>query len=380
VDAYRFLDILEGLGGTFFSGVPDSLLSPLIDAVMFRYGISDKHIVAANEGAAVGLAAGHYLATSRPAVVYMQNSGLGNAVNPICSLLNEKVYSIPVVFVIGWRGEPGTKDEPQHIYQGEVTLPMIDLLGVPYAVITSEIEDLSAVLEDFRQHLRRCRPVAFVISKGAISISEKMVYASGASLSREKALNVILDALSTDSDTVCVCTTGKLSREVFEIREQRKEGHGRDFLTVGSMGHSLMIACGIAFAKPDKRVVCLDGDGAVLMHMGSLAVAGVHKPKNLVHAVINNGAHETVGGLPAVSAKLDLREVAASLGYSRVFRVDSMVALSSVVSQLKDIDGPAFIEVLCNLSSRADLGRPSTTPIENKDVFMSFLTGTEKSW
>jgi len=379
VDAYRFLDILEGLGGTFFSGVPDSLLSPFIDAVAFRYGISDKHIVAANEGAAVGLAAGHYLAASRPAVVYMQNSGLGNAVNPICSLLNEKVYSIPVIFVIGWRGEPGTKDEPQHVYQGEVTLPMLDLLDIPYAAINSETEDLNSVLQNFRQHLERCRPVAFVVSKGAINIDQKITYASDASLSREEALNVILDDASTDSDTVFVCTTGKLSREVFEIREQRKECHERDFLTVGSMGHSLMIACGIAFAKPDKWVFCLDGDGAMLMHMGSLAVAGVHKPQNLVHVVINNGAHETVGGLPAVSAKLDLREIAASFRYSRAFRVDSKAELSSVLSKLESIVGPVFIEVLCNLSSRADLGRPSTTPIENKDSFMSFLSGTEKS-
>ena len=370
MDANNFLDILESLGGKFYTGVPDSLLSPFIDAVMDRHGISNSHIVAANEGAAVSLAAGHYLATAQPAVVYMQNSGIGNATNPICSLLHEKVYSIPVIFVVGWRGEPGTKDETQHVFQGEVTLLQLECMGIPYAVVGEDTDSLSATINDFGQYIAKGQSVAFVIRKGALSNSGKMKYTSPALLSRENALKTILS--DTQSNVaVYVCTTGKLSREVFEIREQRGEGHGQDFLTVGSMGHSLMIAYGIALAKPEKKVYCLDGDGAVLMHMGSLAVVGVHQPKNLVHVVINNGAHETVGGLPAVSTKLDLYKTAQTSGYNQVCQVSTAEELSTALKAIHD--GPSFIEVMCNLDSRKDLGRPTTTPIQNKNDLMAYL-------
>ena len=376
MQASRFLNILEDLGSSFITGVPDSLLSPFIDEVMDRYGISEKHIVAANEGAAVGLAAGHYLATSRPAVVYMQNSGIGNATNPICSLLHEKVYSIPVIFVIGWRGEPGVKDEPQHVFQGEATLPMLDCLEIPYVVISGETDDLSCTVKAFAQHIKEGRSVAFVIQKGALQREGKVEYKSDDALSREDALETILASGGGDmpgGNDVYVCTTGKLSREVFEIRERKDEGHGSDFLTVGSMGHSLMIAYGIALSKPDRRVFCLDGDGAVLMHMGSLAVVGAHNPVNLVHVVINNGAHETVGGLPTVGGSLDFSEVAKTLGYRKVFRAASRSELIDAMNGLDSVEGLVFVEVLCNLNSRSDLGRPTTTPIQNRDELMTNL-------
>ena len=365
-----FTSALTQLGADFYTGVPDSLLSPFTDHIMECCGVSENHIVAANEGAAVGLAAGHYLATSKPAVVYMQNSGIGNAVNPICSLLHKEVYAIPVIFVIGWRGEPGTKDEPQHIFQGQATLPMLKCLEIPYAVI-SEDTDLQPLVAEFEEHIKNGQSVAFVVRKDALKNEKKMKYATDATLSREQALNKIID--TSGEDDIFVCTTGKLSREVFEIREQKGMGHGHDFLTVGSMGHSLMIAYGIALAKPEKRIFCLDGDGAVLMHMGSLAVAGVSGLKNLVHIVVNNGAHETVGGLPAVSTHLNLQEIASKLGYSHVFRVDSEEGLLSTLKSLEDLDGHVFVEIMCNLFSRADLGRPTTTPVENKDALMAVL-------
>ena len=380
METLNFLNILNDLGSTFFTGVPDSLLSPFIDAVMDKHGISDRHIVAANEGAAVGLAAGHYLATSQPAVVYMQNSGIGNAVNPICSLLHEKVYSIPVIFVIGWRGEPGVKDEPQHVFQGEITLPLLDCLEIPYIVISGETGDLKIKCEKFKEHIKNGRSVAFVIKKDALTNDKKVKYESSAPLSRENALETILgqgDGSHRGTvllcETVYVCTTGKLSREVFELREQQGTGHGSDFLTVGSMGHSLMIAYGIALAKPSIRVFCLDGDGAVLMHMGSLAVIGVHKPENLVHIVFNNGAHETVGGLPTVCGELDLAETAKILGYRHVFKVRTQPELSDVLNDLGELKGPVFVEVICNLKSRSDLGRPTTSPSENKNELMKNL-------
>ena len=384
MDAQKFLDILEDLGDNFYAGVPDSLLSPFIDTLMDRHGgVSDKHIVAANEGAAVGLAAGHYLATARSGIVYMQNSGIGNAVNPICSLLHEKVYSIPVIFVIGWRGEPGERDEPQHVFQGEITLELLDCLEIPYVVISKETDITDIIetekIETFRRYIKNGKSVAFVIRKDALSNSIKIRYTSNAVLSREDALKTILDVTNTNNGEVYICTTGKLSREVFEIREQQGMGHGCDFLTVGSMGHSLMIAFGVAFAKPERRVFCLDGDGAVLMHMGSLAVTGVHSPKNIVHVVINNGAHETVGGLPAVSDRLNLCETARTLGYKRTFRADSLDNLTNILNAVNNIgmEGPIFVEILCNLDSRSDLGRPTTTPIQNKNELMDYLARRE---
>jgi phosphonopyruvate decarboxylase len=392
MEARDFLDVLTDLGAAFYTGVPDSLLSPLGDCLMERHGVGEKHIVAANEGAAVALAAGHYLATSRPAVVYMQNSGLGNAINPICSLLHETVYAIPAIFVIGWRGEPGTRDEPQHGFQGRVTLPLLDCLEIPYQVLgaTGAVD-----IEPFRQHLQAGQAVAFVIRKGALTHSNSMAYSTPAALSREETLEIIL---SQRNNEVYVCTTGKLSREVFELRERASVGHEHDFLTVGSMGHSLMIAHGIAIARPAKRVWCLDGDGAALMHMGSLAVVGVHHPPNLVHVEINNGTHESVGGLPAVSKHLKLSELARAVGYQNVYHAANREELVDIMDSIGDglvditdnIDGglvditksrragPVFIEVACNLNSRADLGRPTIAPLENRRSFMSLLAGEDK--
>ena len=358
------MGIIDELGGNFFTGVPDSLLAPFCDYLMDSFGVSDKHVVAANEGAAVGLATGHYLATGEPGVVYMQNSGIGNAVNPICSLT--KLYDVPIIYVIGWRGEPGVPDEPQHKFQGEITLAMLDCLQIPYKIVEDDVADVS----DFKNFLSQGKSVAFVVKKSALKNEKIVNYPSQvATMSREEILEIIL--ASTASSDIFVCTTGKLSREVFEIRERSQAGHEQDFLTVGSMGHSLMIAYGIALAKPSRRVFCLDGDGAAIMHMGSLAVVGVHKPKNLVHVVVNNGAHETVGGMPVVSKGLNLADVAKSLGYTD-YRTNSVEELKNALASSKD--GPIFIEAISHLQSRKDLGRPTTTPHENKMDFMEFLS------
>jgi len=375
MDIKSFMSILNGFGVDFYTGVPDSLLSPFCDYIMSEYGVSSKHIVAANEGAAVGLAAGYYLATANPAVVYMQNSGIGNAVNPICSLLHKKVYAIPAIFVIGWRGEPAVKDEPQHSFQGEVTLSLLDCLEIPYIVVSKETQfsDLARDSQKFKEYIEDGQSVAFVVRKSALQNDNAVNYSSEAEMTREKILKIIID--SSNSNDVFVCTTGKLSREVFEIREQRGEGHGCDFLTVGSMGHSISIAHGIALSKPDKRVFCMDGDGAAIMHLGSLAVAGVSNQQNLVHVVINNGAHETVGGMPVVSRHLNLSEIALNFGYKSSFRAVSENELLQVLDSLKSLKGSTFIEVISNLESRKNLGRPTTIPIQNKNDLMNFLSG-----
>lgn len=364
---------MEQLGIRFYTGVPDSQLKAFCDTLMNRYGVGERHVIAANEGAAAGLAAGHYLATGTPAAVYMQNSGIGNAVNPICSLLNDKVYAVPALFIIGWRGEPGVHDEPQHIFQGEITLELLNCLNVRYFVIEKETseEDLKAYFSEIRREFSLGRQCALVVKKGGLSTDVKMEYKNDAVMSREEIVHLIVD--NTKEDDIFVSTTGKLSRELFEAREARGQGHSKDFLTVGSMGHASMIAMGIAREKKDRRVFCLDGDGAVIMHMGSLAVAGTDGLGNFVHLLVDNGAHETVGGLPTVGNKLDYPLLAKACGYENIFTAKDKEELLSALHKLDGIEGSAFIIVKANIGARADLGRPTTTPSENKEAFMEFL-------
>lgn len=377
MDIQKFLEKTRKLGIGFYTGVPDSQLRVLCDQLMTQYGIGSHHLIAANEGACVGLAAGYYMATGRPALVYMQNSGIGNAVNPICSLAHEKVYAIPLLLVIGWRGEPGVKDEPQHVFQGEATLDMLKCMGIEYFIIGRETmdEEIDEAFEEFSKVLEQKKHAAFVIRKDAFSGGHKLKYENGNSMTRERIVNVIID--NTRPSDIVVSTTGKLSRELFEAREARNEGHKRDFLTVGSMGHSCMIALGIAMEKQSRRVFCLDGDGAVLMHMGGLAVIGARKPSNLIHIMINNEAHETVGGMPTVSGNVDYPSVARACGYYFARTVQSEDELIDTLHLVNSLQGPVFIEVKANLVSRADLGRPTTTPQQNKEDFIGFLKEDE---
>ncbi|MBP5237021.1 MAG: phosphonopyruvate decarboxylase [Clostridia bacterium] len=366
----RLFDII---GADFYTGVPDSQLRALCDFLMSRYGTDPKHhIIAANEGNSTAIAAGYHLATGRVPVVYMQNSGEGNIINPVASLLNDRVYAIPVIFIIGWRGEPGIHDEPQHIYQGEVTLKLLNDMDIRSFVIgrdTSE-DELRSVMGEFRTSLAQGKDVAFVIRKGALENSEKVVYKNDNTMKREDIIRHIVEASGEDP---IVSTTGKASRELFEIREANGQSHKYDFLTVGSMGHSSSIALGVALNKPDRRVWCIDGDGAALMHMGAMAVIGANKPENLIHVVINNGAHETVGGMPTVAESIDLTGIAKACGYPYASRAESFEALDSELEAAKRIGELSLIEVACSIGARDDLGRPTTTAAENKQGFMGFL-------
>lgn len=369
----RFCEIL---GADFYTGVPDSQLKALCNYLMYTYGIDGKHhVIAANEGNCTALAAGYHLATGKTPVVYMQNSGEGNIINPVASLLNEKVYAIPMIFVVGWRGEPGVHDEPQHIYQGEVTLHLLEDMDIRHFVIGSDTteDELATVMDEFRKELACGKQVAFVVRKGALSFDEKVKYQNDYVLTREEAIRHIVSASKTDP---IVSTTGKASRELFEIREANREGHGCDFLTVGSMGHSSSIALGIALQKPETTVWCIDGDGAVLMHMGSMAVLGNQKPKNLIHVVINNGAHETVGGMPTVAGGADLVGIAKACGYPYAVRVADETALDKELLAAKNRGELSFVEIKCAIGSRVDLGRPTTTPVENKKKIMAHLNRT----
>ena len=368
------LDACLDAGIDFFTGVPDSFLKGLCDELYARYGTeSSRHIVAHNEGGAIALCAGHTLSSGRPALCYMQNSGLGNAVNPLASLTDEKVYAIPCLIVIGWRGEPGLKDEPQHVRQGAVTLSQLEILGIPYEIIAPDT-DGNAFLAMFERTLRileKGRCAALVVRKGSLTSAQHPVYGNDAVITRENAAEIILRGAGTSD--IFVSTTGKLSREVFELREKHGEGHSRDFLTVGSMGHASMIALRIAEEKPERRIWCLDGDGALMMHLGAMPLIGQRHPSNLVHVVINNGAHETVGGMPVCSGALKIGSLAAAAGYQHVFRADSASTLQEIVSGLGSLPGPILLEVRCACGARAELGRPTTTPQENKEAFTAFL-------
>lgn len=366
-------NLVKIIDAEFFTGVPDSQLKALCDFLMDRYGINSKHhIIAANEGNCTALAAGYHLATGKVPVVYMQNSGEGNIINPVASLLNEKVYAIPMIFIIGWRGEPGVHDEPQHIYQGEVTIKLLDDMGIASFIIGKETTDdeVEATMQNFHKILDAGKQVAFVIRKGALTDAPNVEYKNNNTMTREEIIRHIVKISGEDP---IVSTTGKASRELFEIREANKQSHKYDFLTVGSMGHSSSIALGVALNKPDMHIWCIDGDGAALMHMGAMAVIGSLKPNNYIHVLINNGAHETVGGMPTVAGDIDWISIANACGYPKAVRVRSFEGLDRELKVAKNNDELSLIEVKCSIGARNNLGRPTTSAAENKKEYMLYL-------
>ena len=366
-----FIEALREKGIDCFAGVPDSLLKNICAYITDHFDAA-HNIIAANEGAAVGLAAGHYLATGQPACVYMQNSGEGNIINPLASLTDQEVYNIPVLLLIGWRGRPGVHDEPQHVKQGKVTTGLLNVMGVNYEVLSKEEDKAAKQIDKAAKALANKEVFALVIEKDTFE-EYKLVNNQSPitlNLSREEAIQTVAAALG-EKDCI-VSTTGMISRELFEYRAAMNQGHERDFLTVGSMGHASQIALGIALAQPDRRVWCFDGDGAAIMHMGSMAIVANKAPKNYVHVVFNNGAHDSVGGQPTVGLKIDLPAVAKAVGYKATISVDSKEELVKQLSTLK-ADGPILLEIKVKKGNRKDLGRPTTTPIQNKEALMTFL-------
>lgn len=372
VSVEKFYETLRHCGVSMFTGVPDSLLKNLC-AYITDNSDPAHNIIAANEGAAVGIAAGHYLASGEVPVVYMQNSGIGNAVNPLMSLADEKVYSIPVLLIIGWRGEPGVHDEPQHVKQGEVTLPLLDAMQIPYVILPDEDQAAMTAVQMMANDCKKLsKPHAIVIRKntfGKYKLQKEAV--NDYPLSREEALTRLVEVI--DPDSMIVSTTGKLSRELFEHRESLGQRHGNDFLTVGSMGHSSSIALGIALEKSHRKIFCFDGDGAFIMHMGAISNIGALSPKNFVHVVFNNGAHESVGGQPTLGFGIDICSVARACGYKEALTVSTAEEFTALSNRINTLEGPVMIELRVRIDSRDNLGRPTTTPVENKQAFMKNL-------
>ncbi len=370
--ASNLLSQLENMGFDTIAGVPDSTLKQFCDGVQTYEG-NLKHYVTANEGAAVAVGIGAYLASGKPACVYMQNSGIGNMVNPLASLANGDVYGVPMLFIVGWRGEPGVKDEPQHVFQGKITCELFETLAVIYSVIdqnTTE-EEMAAILQEAGNTLERGDQFAIIVKKGTFEKEEPFTWDNGNPMEREEVLGRILQALPRD--TAIVSTTGKISRELYEQSDKIYGSHENLFMTVGGMGHASMIALGVAGKRPDKTVVCIDGDGAVLMHMGALPLIATQAPKNFYHIVINNMAHESVGAMPTGCQQTSFAEVARAAGYKTVDKLETLEAVDQIGTRIQEAEGPVLFEIPVSLGARSDLGRPKESARQNKEIFMDFL-------
>jgi phosphonopyruvate decarboxylase len=373
VNCASFYNALVNNNVSFFAGVPDSLLKDFC-AYITDHASPENHIIAANEGGAVALACGHYLATGKPGLVYMQNSGQGNVINPLASLTDPEVYGVPLLLLVGWRGEPGKKDEPQHIKQGKVTLGLFDVLDIPYEVLPGSDQEAEICVNKMIKLAEKSgSPVAIIVKKGAFDTYQlKNIRPDIATVTREEAIELIAEAL--EPSDVVVSTTGKVSRELYEFRERTGRNHEQDFLTVGSMGHASQIAMGIALSKKSRQVYCFDGDGAAIMHMGSFAIIGSQESSNFKQVIFNNGAHDSVGGQPTVGMEISFVEIAKASGYSLAMTANSADEIPEKMAELKAAQGPALLEVKVRKGSREDLGRPKESPQENKKIFMEFLS------
>lgn len=369
INTKAFYNNLAEHGIEFFTGVPDSLLKDIC-AFITDNCPKEKNIIAANEGGAIALATGYHLATGKIPMVYMQNSGIGNAVNPLLSLTDSEVYSIPMLMMVGWRGEPGKKDEPQHVKQGKVTLDLFDAMKIPYEILPTELKDAAKVVKNAISYIQENNaPFVIIIRKGTFdSYQLQNIKETNFELTRELAIKEVVRLLSIKD--VVVSTTGMTSRELFEFRKELGYGHKMDFLTVGSMGHANQIALGIALEKPERNIYCFDGDGALLMHTGSMGIIGDLCPKNFKHIIFNNGAHDSVGGQATIGLDSDFGKIAEAFNYKKVYKVDTIHDLKERFKQFRSSEGPVLLEILITKGARKDLGRPTTTPLQNKQAFM----------
>lgn len=367
-----FIDKLGSLGIDYFAGVPDSLLKNICAYISDNMD-AQHNIITANEGGAIGLATGYHLATGKIGCVYMQNSGEGNIINPLASLTDKEVYNIPVLLLIGWRGRPGVHDEPQHVKQGKITTGLLNVMGINYEVLAKDEEKASKQIEKVVSLMKATNEVyALVIEKDTFdTYTLQNIELNNFTMTREEAIQLVASA--TDIKDAVVGTTGMISRELFEYRESVNEGHERDFLTVGAMGHASQIALGIAMEKPERTIWCFDGDGASIMHMGSIAIVANKAPKNYVHVIFNNGAHDSVGGQPTVGLNIDFPTIAKATGYKNVMSVDTHESLQEALQQIRTCEKPVLLEIKVKKGNRKDLGRPTSTPIQNKEALMNFL-------
>lgn len=374
MEAKDFVDALESRGLEFFTGIPDSHMEQFCSYLVSRFGTSGRHIMPANEGSCAGIAAGYHLATGKVPVVYMQNSGLGNFMNPFVSMLSDRLFGMPCLLMVGWKGEPGKPEQPQHVFQGQITEGTLKLLSIPYFVLRRGMGEagLSALLDSIAPVLSEGGSAALLVTEGSLTAKAARPGNDTANrlMSREQAMEKLVTSSPEDA---FVATTGKTSRELFEIRQRLSLPHRRDFLVIGSMGHASSVALGIALNKPGLRVWCLDRDGSVLMHMGSLAAIGASHPRNLIHVILDNGTFDSVGGQPTMSSTIDFPKVAEACGYPARYKAGSPEALDEAIAAAKRAEGPALLEISISDGSRADLGWPQVPPKDAKEAFMGFM-------
>ncbi|MDR1535497.1 MAG: phosphonopyruvate decarboxylase [Planctomycetota bacterium] len=370
--AADFCRELAARGCDFYAGVPDTVIEFFCNHIQ-AHPPAGGRVLAANEGGAVGLAAGYWLASGRIPLVYLQNSGIGNAVNPLLSLADPEVFAIPMLLLIGWRGRPGVPDEPQHLKQGRVTQALLDSLEIPWRLLDPDPERTGAILDAAFARLREAPgPYALIAPKGCFApVPALPAGRAGAGPTREEAIGTIIAAF--DSRAAFVASTGMGPRELYEIREALGQGHERDFLNAGAMGHASMIAAGAALARPDRPLVCLDGDGALLMHLGASAVIPSLPLPNFVHVLLNNGVHDSVGGQPNLFARLDAVGLARGFGYRTAARAAGLAELGEILAGLPRGGGPHFVEAALVRGFRKDLGRPKIPFAEAARQFQSFL-------
>lgn len=341
----KFYNHLKNNGVDFFTGVPDSYLNGFCNYLVANAS-DNEHIISANEGNAVGIASGHYFATGRLPLVYMQNSGMGNAVNPLASLADKNVYSVPMIWLIGWRGQPGTGDWAQHQLQGEITCSLPEIMNIEYKILADDEAKTAEILDwACRKAMTERCPVALIAPKGVLA-SEKKPNTTDTSypLSREEAMEIVMNCMPCD--TIYSATTGRATRELFFLREKRNESHSCDFLNVGSMGHASSVALGIAIAKKERPVVVFDGDCACMMHMGALTMASKVNVPNLIHIVLNNGAHESVGGQPSAGFAVDFTGIAKASGYVTMNKpATTEKEISEFISALRKTGKASFLEI-----------------------------------
>lgn len=367
-----FYNQLTARGFDFFTGVPDSLLTDFIQYVGDHHP-AEKYINAANEGTAVGLAAGWHLATKRFPVVMIQNSGIGNVINPLLSLVDPRVYKIPMLFLIAWRGEPGKKDEPQHIVQGGIMSSLLADLGVTSEVLPGYDEGAEAALDLAHFHLRtKGSPFAFLVRrKTFLTYTSTKETTQKHSLSREDAIHVMLEHIGKFDSLIS--GAGVSSRELIEIREKKGILFNQDFYCLGAKGHSSSIAMGIALAKPSKMIYVLDSDGSFFMHMGAAAQIGSRKIPNLRHIILNNHVHETSGGVPSVGDTVDFVKLAEGCGYVYSASASTKEEVIKHLENMKTIQGSGLLEIKIRSFSKLDTRPPKIGPKENKENFMDFL-------
>ena len=340
----RVFEELAKHGVTFFTGVPDSYLNGFCNYALDNCG--SRNIITANEGNAIGIASGHYFASKEISLVYMQNSGLGNTVNPLVSLVDKDVFAVPMLLLVGWRGQGNTEpNHPQHKLQGEITPGLLEIMHIPYTILEDEDEKFANVVEKAVKYCKENRqPYGLIAPKGVMAANDKPNNVDCTyPMSREEAMEVILNNMP--GDTIYSATTGRATRELFFLREKRGETKAHDFLNVGSMGHASSVALGIALEKTERKVVALDGDSACMMHMGAMTMVSKLDAPNFMHVVLNNGSHESVGGQPSAGHKVDFTKIAEACDYATVGHpVTTEVELVEALEVLRDCGKASFID------------------------------------